>query len=196
MKTEQTEVTYSFKSAKTRKYKDGKVLDTSYEEIIARPNGRVSVRLHDNKDKYGDFVHDDLLMSLKAFIPHFMLFSEVANVNDFPEKYFKEKKWEKETSPYEVTGIHIKEQNQKRSVILVGRKVLKNGRVISMICPMVCFEPEEDDEDVYPHHKHLKKAVEGYLTEVEEYLNGKFGKSPQLDAFDTVEEDEKVKKIS
>lgn len=193
---EQTEVTYSFKSAKTRKYKEGRVMDVSYERITSYPNGRVSVRHFDDKDKYGDYVHDDLLKSLKAFIPHFMLLSESANINDFPDSYFKGKKWEKDQAPYKVTGVHIKEHNQKRSVILLGQKMLSNGRVISMVAPMVGFEPDEEDEDVYPHHKHLKKAVDNYLTEVEEYMNGKLGKSPQLDAFDPVEEDEKVKKIS
>lgn len=158
-------------SAKTKKVKDYKVCEVSYKKVSTRDSGKTSkTSINEAPD---DPIHLDMIISLKAFLPHFMLLSERANLNDFQASYFKEKKFLKETSPYEVTGIHIKEHAEKQSVIMVGRQTLKNGRVISMTIPMVCFDPSEDEEEVYALHKELKSAVNGFLDEVEKYLEGK-----------------------
>lgn len=175
----QEKVSYHIKSAKTRKVKADKVVDVVYKRVISRPNGKISIA--QITEEGSDIVHPDLILSLKAFVPHFLMLGERANVNDFQPSYFKEKKYLKENSPYEVTGIHVKEQNEKQYVILVGRQNLKSGRVISMTIPMVCFDPHEEDEDVYAFHKELKNAVDEYLSEAEQYLSGKIGMPDQTE---------------
>lgn len=175
----ESNVTYFIKSAKTSKHKDGRVLNVSYKRISER-NGKLSSK--DITEESTDFVHPDLLLSLKAFLPHFMLLGERANINDFQPSYFKKKEYEKKKYDYEVTGIHIKESHEKLYVILVGRQILKSGKVISMTLPMVNFDPEEDDEDVYPFHEELKAAIENYLKEVTAYMEeSKFGTSNQTE---------------
>lgn len=201
MKNNVETVTLQIASAKTRAYKkDGRVLDLTYNQVMSFENGKVSVRQIDDKDKYGDLVHDDLLKSLKAFIPHFMLQSERANLNEFTAEYFKKKEYFKKTYDYEVTGIHIKEHQGKNSVIFVGRQILKNGRVISMTPPMLCYDvDEEKDEDYYTYHKELKAAVDAYLTQCEKYLEGHHGKPAQTTLNfdgDPEESEEKIRKIS
>lgn len=173
----QTTVTYHIKSAKTRKKKDFKVLDVAYKRVTQRENGKISVsHLTETGD---DIVRPELIIALKAFVPHFLLLAEIGKVNDYQPSYFKEEKWKDEPNTYEVTGIHIKELNEKRYVIMVGRRNLKSGRVISMNIPMVGFDPSEEEEDVYPLHKHLKEAVDNFLAESEEYLSGNFGEPTQ-----------------
>lgn len=177
-KTEK-EVSYFIKSAKTKKHKDGKVLDLSYTRFTT-VNGKTSKR--EFTEAGTDFVHPDLVKSLKAFLPHFLLLGERANINDFQPSYFKKKEYEKKEYPYEVTGIHIKEQHERLYVIMVGKQILKSGRVISMTIPMVNFDPEEDDEDKYPFHEELKQAIQLYLDEVTLYMDeDKFGVSGQTE---------------
>lgn len=199
MEKQQVTETWQIQSAKTRKHKDGRVLDAKYLHVRAYGNGRVLQHVVDAKAKGDAFCHPDLLKSLKAFVPHFMLASEQATLNDFTPDYFKKKKYEKDSFRFEVTGIHIKDKDDRLSVILVGRQVLKNGRVISMVPPQIQYQVEEGDEDVYPYHKELKAAVDAYLTECEEYFAGKLGTSAQGELFngDPEEEEEtKVRKIS
>lgn len=176
----QNEVSFHIKSAKTRKEKDGRVCDVAFKRITNRPNGKISIS--DVNEAGHDLIHPDMQKALKAFIPHFLLQSEKINVNELQPSYFKKKEFLKDTSGYEVTGIHIKEAKDKQFVIMVGRQNLKTGRVISMTLPMLCFDPHEDDEDAYPFHKELKQAVEGYLVEVEHYLSGdKLGQPDQTE---------------
>src|SRR5690606_22623315 len=152
--SQENNVSFYIKTAKTKTAKKGKTLEVAYKRVTQRANGKMSVS--NASESIDDLVHPDLLTSLKAFLPHFLLLGERANLNDFQPSYFKKKEYLKQNSNYEVTGIHIKESNEKQFVIMVGRQVLKSGRVISMVIPMVCFDPSEEDEDVYPLHKELK----------------------------------------
>lgn len=196
MSKTENKVSYHIKTAKTKKFKDGRVLDLAYKRVTQRAdNGRISIK---NITETGEeFVHPDLINSLKAFLPHFLLLGERANINDFQPSYFKKKEYNTKKYDYEVTGIHIKESHEKMFVIMVGRQILKSGRVISMVIPMVCFEPDEDDEDVYPFHEELKIAVDGYLSEVEQHMNGKVGESDQteMDLPEPEQEPDNVKSL-
>lgn len=180
--SQENNVSFYIKTAKTKSAKKGKTLEVAYKRVTQRANGKMSVS--NASESINDLVHQDLLTSLKAFLPHFLLLGERANLNDFQPSYFKKKEYLKSNSPYEVTGIHIKESNEKQFVIMVGRQVLKSGRVISMVIPMVCFDPSEEDEDVYPLHKELKEAVDGYLSEVEQYVSGEKIGTPEQTEID------------
>lgn len=185
MSKQESQVSYFIKTAKTKKSKDGRVLELIYDRITER-NGKIS-KTQIKEEGSNDLVHPDLLKSLKAFLPHFLLLSERANVNDFQPSYFKKKEYLKKEYPYEVTGIHIKEKDDQMHVILLGRQNLKSGRGINIVLPMVCYTPDEDNEDKYPFHEELNAAVDGYLTEVENYMDGKIGTSDQTEIeFDNV----------
>lgn len=181
MSKQESAVTYKVKSAKTKKAKEGHTLEVVYQRLTKKPNGRVYKKtMAESSD---ELVHKDLKTSLKAFIPHFTMISENGSVNDYNGDYFKKKKFLKDPSKYEVTGVHIKEYNESMHVVLVGRQVLQSGRVISMTPPMVCYDPKEGDEEVYPFHKELKAAVDNYLSEVELYISEeKLGESSQMEA--------------
>jgi hypothetical protein len=207
MKNNVKDVTLQVLTAKTRQFKkggkvQGRVLDVKYRQITEYDNSKKpSVRVIDSKDENGQLVHNDLTKALKAFVPHFMFASDRANINDFDEKYWKNKDWTRRKTEYEVTGIHIKEVNGHNHVILVGRQNLKNGRVISMVPPMIRydFDPNNDQEEKYPFYKHLEEAVDKFLTQVEQYLDGYQGEPAQAEIdFDgnPEEDEEKIKKIS
>lgn len=182
------EVSYHIKTAKTKNSKAGKVLDIAYKRVTKRSNGKISIS--NISEDGSDIVHPDLIKSLKAFLPHFLILGEIEKISKFQGSYFKEEKFNKEPNTYEVTGIHIKEINEKRFVIMVGRHNLKTGRVISMTIPMVCFEPLEEDEDAYALHEELASAVDNYLSEVEQFLGGKVGESDQQEMnFESNEEE-------
>lgn len=171
-------------SAKTRNYKGkGRVLDVEYNEIIERDGKIISTRNIVNKDQKGELVHDSLINSLKAFLPHFLLATESANINEFPEDYFKKKEYNKKEYNYRIAGISIKEVNGHNSVLIKGQKVLKNDRVIPMNTELIQYQYDEENEsqDKYPLYKHLAEAVDGYITEVEKYLNGHHAASPQTE---------------
>lgn len=172
-------VTNHISSAKTRKEKDFRVCDVAFRKVTERASGKIS--MSKVTETGTDPVHPDLTKSLKAFLPHFLLLSERANVNEFQPSYFEEEKYFTTSYDYEVTGIHLKEFKSKPYVVIVGRQILKSKRVISMTPPMVCFDPHENDEDVYPFHEELKKALEKYIAEVAEYMTGKFGVPDQTE---------------
>lgn len=194
MAKQESNVSYHIGTAKTKKSKEGKVLELSYRKFTKRDNGKISVKtITESGD---ELVHPDLIKSLKAFLPHFLLLSERASINDFQPSYFKKKEYETKQYSYEVTGIHIKEKDDSQHVIMVGRQHLKSGRGINIVIPMVNFQPFEDDEDVYPFHEELQKAVDGYLKEVSLFMDGKVGVSDQGELnFETEPEPDNVKSL-
>lgn len=177
------EITLQIVSAKTRKFKNqGRVLDVEYNEIIERDDKIISTRGIVNKDKKGEIVADSLLKSLKAFIPHLLLNIDRANINDFTGDYFKNQEYLKKKYDYEVTGAIIKEFNGHNHVVLIWSQHLKSGKSINNLkIPMIKydFDPDADKEEKYVFHKELKEAIDGYLTEVEKYLNGEHAQPAQ-----------------
>lgn len=198
----QAKVTTQILSAKTRKSKkgDGRVLDLVYNQIIERENGKSSARQITDNDKSDSLVHDDLLKSLKAFIPHLLLVTDNANVNEFQGDYFKKKKFLSEEYRFEVNGLHLKDKDGKLYAILVGRQLLKSGRGISFSAPMIHYNPTQEQidsgNDVYPFHKELSKAIQAYVAECEKYTEGHFGKPAQQEIEYPEGEETKVRKIS
>lgn len=175
MSTEPEEVTFQVTSAKSRPFKGiGRVLDVEYNEIITKGDKVISTRKITNKDKKGELVHESLLKSLKAFLPHFLLKLDRANINEFTPEYFSKKEYEKKKYDHEVTGVQIREFNGHNHVVMFGNILLKSNEKVPLTLPMIKydFDPDNDKEKKYEFHVELKKAIDVYLTEVEKYLAG------------------------
>lgn len=83
---------------------------------------------------------------------------------------------------YEITGYSIGGSDESAGVTITGKKLLESGQVLNLNVPFTKFE----DEDGYIHGAALMSDIEACNSEVEEFLNGKWGIVQQeLPGFET-----------
>lgn len=174
---EKNKVEYHLKSAKLRKVKEHHVLDVEFDEITTTPKGEVYTS---NVVKSGGKeVHQDMKDALKKILPHYLILSETRPIKDFKKTYLESGAAVTDASidNFAVTGVHMKEKSETRQVVILGRRILKNGRVISGVLPMQSLG---ETEEGYEFTDLLAKDIDGFLDEAEQYLAGKYAPTPQL----------------
>jgi len=170
--------TYVLKTAKVMaKRKGGHTMELAYDKIITIGK---EVHVVPVQEQPTMEPHMTMFKALQLMVPHLMIETEFAQSGEFKEKgYFEDQKAleDPKLKQFKVTGVHIKDIKEQRSVVLVGRKVLGSGKVINL-SPLINIDNLDDG---YVYAKELKKAVDDFLAEVEAYIEGKYGENPQLD---------------
>ena len=171
-------IMYRLTSAKLRKVKSGQTIDVFFDEITTTDGGEVIIvpvsRLG------AKVVHQDLLNAASLLVPHLLILSETKSAKNIKKSYVES--GEAITDPdkfHTVYGVHIKEKGEKRFAVLLGRKTVSNGRGYNI--PLWPQSLEDDDDNAYIYTDLLKKQVDGFLSEVEAYLGGKWAPNPQTD---------------
>jgi len=180
--TEEKEATVEnvLKTAKVKaNKKEGFTMELVYDEVITLPTNEVIIT---PVSKFPPKTpHEDMFKALRLLVPHWAIDAEEKDVKDFNKKYFENDMAleDKSLERFKVTGIHVKDKNEQKHVVLVGRKVLKSGRVINH-SPMFNIDNMEDG---YIYAEQLNKAVENFMKEVGEYMEGKVAPNPQTTMF-------------
>jgi hypothetical protein len=179
-KKQEEKVEYSIQSMKLVKVKKNTGLDLAFEKIRTKADGRI-VRTMCKELNPAD-VHPDVKEALKGFLPHFMIGAELKKESDYAPSYFRDKKFltDSDNDKYQVTGFHIKQHKEHESIIIVGRKKLNTGRVISMVVPMISLDAESEDR--YKFIDQISDVIELCSAEAGENLEGKVHPGNQLKA--------------
>jgi len=168
---------------KTAKVKAGKKGDFSmeilYDEVLTMASNEVIIT--PSAKNPPKTPHEDMFIALRLLVPHLLIETEFRSSKDFNNEYFKKEKALKDASldGFKVTGIHVKEKSEQRHVVLVGRKVLKSGKVINL-SPMINMD---NFDDGYVYAEYLNKGVFRFMNEVELYMEGKVAENPQTTMF-------------
>lgn len=182
-------VIHRMNSAKLRKVKDQFVLDVEFDEITTTEGGEVFIS---SVTKSGPKpVHEDLLKTLKVMVPHFLILSDQRKPKEFNKAYFEKEEaiTDKTIEKFSVYGLHFKEKNDVKYVILLGRmRIPRSNRMINMPLPMESMDLES--ENVYENIEQLVISVDKFLDEVEQYMSGKY--APTLLTGDTTSNQLKV----
>jgi len=172
---------YSFKTAKVKPLKKGGYfMELIYDKIHTDENGKVSVTPVTEEPPFHP--HKDLFQALKLMVPHMMLETDFMSLDQVNKAYFEKKEILKDTETtesFKVTGIHLKETKGVNYVVLVGRRILKNKKVLNL-SPLFNIS---NFEDGYPYAENLSKLVDNFLDEVGEYTEGKHAPDAQLKMF-------------
>lgn len=172
---------FEFKTAKMKPLKKGGFfMELVYNKIHTDENGKVSITPVTEEPPYHP--HKDMFTALKLMVPHMMLETDFMSLESVNKAYFEKKeilKDEATTLNFKVTGIHLKETKGVTYVVLVGRRILKNGKVINL-SPLFNISNLEDG---YPYAKNLSELVDNFLNEVSEYTEGKHAPEAQMKMF-------------
>lgn len=92
-------------------------------------------------------VHADLRAALDAFIPHLLLITEVKEAVEFEgvDLDVFDKTGVPGCTPYAVTGIAIGGEDEHQGVTIIGRKTLRNKKVLNIIAPFTKFQGSEGE---------------------------------------------------
>lgn len=134
-------------------------------------------------------VHADLRAALDAFIPHLLLITEVKEAVEFEgvDLDVFDKFGVPGCAPYTVTGIAIGGEDEHQGVTIIGRKALRNRKVLNIIAPFTKFQGIEG-EPRYAMADELWSAYIALEKEVGLFLDhGKCAPDPQM-AMDFEEE--------
>lgn len=170
-KTEKVQPTtvFHFNTAKVKPTKkgDGFFMELNYEKIVTDENGKVSVTPITEEPPF--YPHIDLFNALKELVPHMMIETEFMPLSKVNKEYFAKKEILEDkitNTQFKVTGIHIKESKEQKYVVLVGRRILKTGKVIPLN-PLINIS---NFEDGYPFAKELAASVDRLIDEVGLYM--------------------------
>jgi hypothetical protein len=133
--------------------------------------------------KYANLAHPDLLSAMDRLVPHFTLLCELPeseklrsmlapggtavediNSDDFPK--------------VQVTGFSIGGNEDDVSLVIIGGRLLNNGKQININSPCVRYDEEE-----YEYAGELSLAIQEVEDEIRQFLGGKIYHK-QLDIFD------------
>lgn len=185
----ETSVENILKTAKIKADKKGNYsMEIIYDEVQTLPTNEV---ITTPSTKFPPKCpHQDMFKALRLLVPHLLIETEFRDSKDFNNSYFEQEKAveDKTLENFKVTGIHVKEKNEQRHVILVGRKVLRTGRVINL-SPMINIDNLEDG---YVYAENLSAGVDRFIQEVELYMGGKVAEDPQMKMFPEKEEDHSI----
>lgn len=121
--------------------------------------------------------HDDLINSLQELSIHLAVLCEIIPAQ---EVNFKEKEY-LENSSYKalkVTGVSFGGSDEHSGVTIVGRRTLKNNRVLNLIAP---FTKYEDEHNQYKFSTELYDSCSKVEQEFIAYMQGKYAPSKQLE---------------
>ena len=172
---------YHFNTAKIKPLKKGGFfMELVYDEIHTDEAGKVTVTPVTKEPPFHP--HMDMFTALKMLVPHMMIETDFATTKDFNKAYIDGARIledPKITDLFKVTGVHIKEKHEARHVVIVGRKILRSGKVINL-SPMINID---DLEEGYVYAEATKTAVDNFINEVALYTEGKHAPDAQLKMF-------------
>jgi hypothetical protein len=172
------------------KIKDHTYLEAEYElrEEVLNDNGEIEyspssiITLKSNR-----YVHPDMINAMRFLTPHLAFLCELTSpVNEDWDTFETGEIYEdKRFSKFAVTGISIGGQDEHEGVTIIGRKNLRNKRVLNLTTPFMKFEPGEHDSEPYEFNYELSAAVATVVREVIAFIeDGKCALDPQLSLFD------------
>ncbi len=169
----------------------------NYEEKVCNDIGQVeygSVMEYANKGTR--FVHEDLINAFRLLSPHIALLCEVVDEQDLiTHCVLNDRSFEElfesgmaynipALDKFIVTGFTMSGEGDNVGVVLVGRKRLKNKRVLNLVSPFMKLA-QDDMEEPYPFIHELNVSLDKCISEIKLYIEeGKCAPSPQLSLFD------------
>lgn len=176
-------VEFQFNTAKVKQDTKTKAysMELIYDKVETDEHGKVSVTPVKEDPPYCPNI--TLFNALNELVPHMMLDTDFMPLSKVNKEYFKNKEILKDTitnASFKVTGIHVKESKEQRFVVIVGRKILKNGKVINLT-PMLNISNHEDG---YAFAKELSDSVNNVITEVGLYKEGHHAPKYQMEITD------------
>ncbi|SFK99264.1 hypothetical protein [Proteiniphilum acetatigenes] len=169
------EATNKIQKAKIKDYK----LEAAYEEYFSEENYSNII-----EKKCAQIAHGDLQAALDKLKVHLACICEMPEAEAIKEFGVYDYPLSK-LDGYVVTGYTHGGSDESAGVTIIGKKLLKSGKVLNLISPFIQYE----DTDAYPFAGELYADIEACDYEVEQYLfHEKFGiKQMSLD-FDAPDE--------
>lgn len=179
---------------KKAKIKDSLFLTAEYSEVIAAGTKSIS-------EDFTAPVHEDLKRAFKKLTIHLRLLTGQVNeatgksalhADYDPERtlvlfdpdmdfQFTEKDWDIIDSLY-CAGFSIGGSGDSEGVTLIGRRTIREGKVLNLVSP---FQKWENDSFDYPHSSELSQVIAECIGEVKLYLfEGKHQPDIQISLFD------------
>lgn len=138
--------------------------------------------------------HPDLVQQFHDLRIHMAAICEQAPFTEYEDDASK-------LDLFKVTQISISGADEHEGIVITGQRILKGNKVLNINTPVVKVDPDHSE---YNYASSLAMIVDQLLQEADQYLNGKYAPSRQLDMFNTApdpdddsdadEEEEKPKK--
>lgn len=178
------------------KIKDGNFLEAEYEmtESIKNRKGEVeykSITHHSIKSKR--YIHFDLAEAFKKLNPHLPLLCEIVVLSKEQAEIMADSFEDGSVyqmgifKKYSCTGFSIGGNDEHEGITLIGRKSLRNKRVLNLVSPFQKFEAAEHEEP-YEYEYHLNIAMSRVVEEIKLFIDGKCAINPQLSMFEGEED--------
>lgn len=119
------------------------------------------------------FVHPDLIAALDKLKPHMAAICEQFQLTEFEDD-------PKLLDKFSITGITLSGDGEHEGVVISGNRHVANNLLVSMNTPFIKFDP---NHSFYSYSEDMLELVRNIETEVEAYLNGKFGSDNQYTMF-------------
>lgn len=128
------------------------------------------------------FVHPDLIAAMDKLKPHMAAICEQFQLTEFEDE-------PKLLDKFSVNGITLKGDGEHEGVVISGNRHVANNLLVTMNTPFIKFDP---NHSFYPYSGDMCELVRNVETEIEAYLNGKFGSDNQYNMFneETIENKE------
>lgn len=150
-------------------------LKLEYEETVTSKDeeGNEKANVFDYTVTCRNEVHEDLVNALQNLRPHVLAITESfepkSDLAEIPEQMLDK---------IEVTGISIGGSDEHLGVTIIAKRKLKHGKILNLTTP---FQKYEDENMPYEFAGELYADVEQLVDEVQQYLNGKYAPSKQLE---------------
>lgn len=121
--------------------------------------------------------HLDLINALDELKVHLAGLCEIMPMSDInltDKEYLNDLRY----MSLKVTGISLGGSDEHSGVTLIGRKTLRNNRVLNLVAPFTKFEEENEP---YKYQYELSVCVSNLEQEFIAYMNGKYAPSKQLE---------------
>lgn len=156
------EATNKIQKAKIKDYK----LEAAYEEYFPEENYSNII-----EKKCAQIVHADMQAAFDKLKVHLVAICEMPEAEAIKEQGIYDYPLSKLDS-YIVTGYTHGGSDESAGITIIGKKLLKSGKVLNLISPFIQYE----DADAYVFAGELYADIEACDYEVEQYLfHEKFG---------------------
>lgn len=142
-------------------------LEMEYDQIINDPELGPVIKTF--KLKGGNLPHEDLNKALQVLAFHAVMIAEQLPPNT------KNPQEHELLKGITVTGFSIGGSDEHEGVTLIAQRALKSGQVLNFIAPFTKWESD------YKYVADLEPEMQVVLQECNNYLNGKYAPSPQLE---------------
>lgn len=168
---------------KNLEFKKIKIVEDNFLEVEYTETERNEhyTNIVEVKKVFKQFIHQDLRDELKTLIPHLAALCELVTTHIAEEicngelHYLDNIVCERTT----VTQVVFGGEDEHAGITLVGRRVLKNRRVLNLVAPFTKFFEENEP---YPLMDDLMRCLECFENEVRAYiLEGKYAPNPQTE---------------